>query len=208
MIRPERLTISLKTISTRLMDDGPIAYSEHPSTHLLYVAYHLPSWAPGRLGLWWPDGVIEGLPEPSGDDLSELFTALESEEPIWAENPWEANSLFGTLLSHRLDWPMLYPERWRTDHDVFKHNEHWVPLRKLTIPETALNLAHSLENRGIRLRELQDELIVSDPMEALTTTDIKLLVDYYRHLVAITKYTAKPPARVGNLTHGKRPTAE
>lgn len=105
-------TIDAETRSAcSLVNSGSWAYSLHPTTELLCLAYRLPHWATGRTALWHPAFPYLSLKEGEDfDDLTELFQWVTDGEPVEAHNSWFERGVWTNLLPN---WPQLKANQWR-----------------------------------------------------------------------------------------------
>ncbi len=139
-------TIDAETRSTcSLVQSGSWAYSLHPTTELLCLAYRLPYWTPGRTGLWHPAFPFSSITEgESFDDLSELFRWVIEGEPIEAHNAWFERGVWTNLLPH---WPQVRATQWRCS--AAKAAAHALP-RSLAKAAQALGLDITKDDAALR----------------------------------------------------------
>lgn len=86
----------------------------HPTTQVLCLAYHLPSWAPTRTGLWHPSFPTLGIAEgQSFGDLLELIAWIEGGGLVEAHNAFFERGIWANIMVPRYGWPAVQPDQWR-----------------------------------------------------------------------------------------------
>lgn len=110
-----RATIDFETRSLcSLKKSGSWRYSLDPSTEVLCLAYRLPSWDPGRTGLWHPGFPHLGIEEGENfSDLAELFLWLKDRELVEAHNAWFERGIWTNLMVPFYGWQPIRHEQWR-----------------------------------------------------------------------------------------------
>lgn len=115
MPREPRATIDFESRSSiSLRKQGTWRYSIDPTTHILCLAFRLPTWESGRVSLWHPSFPSLGMPEPSVfDDILELIEWIQDGGLVEAHNAWFEYCLWKNVLSARYAWPRVPDKQWR-----------------------------------------------------------------------------------------------
>jgi DNA polymerase len=110
-----RATIDFETRSEcDLKKHGSWRYSLDPTTTVLCMAWHLPSWPEDRYGLWHPDLPQLGLPEEDmTGDLMELLDWVQNGGIVEAHNAWFERGIWTNLLVARYGFPSVTHRQWR-----------------------------------------------------------------------------------------------
>ncbi len=136
-----RSAISLKTV-------GSWAYSLHPSTQVLCLAFHLPTWPTERTSLWHPALPMLGLAETRNfDDVLELTEWIERGGLVEAHNAQFERGIWTNILRPRYGWPRIDPTQWRCS--AAKAAAHALP-RKLDGAAKALHLPDRKDPEGVK----------------------------------------------------------
>jgi DNA polymerase len=92
---------------------GSWAYSCHPSTQVLCLAFRLPHWKKGRTALWNPTLLNGELPESGVEELVELFEWIIQGELLEAHNAWFERGIWRNIMAPRYGWPDVAGRHWR-----------------------------------------------------------------------------------------------
>lgn len=126
---------------------GSWAYSLHPTTEVLCLAFRLPSWAPGRTGLWHPAFPHLDIPACDTTELTELFEWIWAGRPVEAHNAWFERGIWTNVLVPD-GWPIISPWQWRCS--AAKAAAHTLP-RGLEDVASVLRLAMQKDTEGSKL---------------------------------------------------------
>lgn len=150
-----RATIDVETRSTcAIRTSGSWRYALDPTTTLLCCAFRLPSWAPGRTGLYHPAfpqiGLAENALGTPLDDLVDLFDWIESGGLVEAHNAWFERGIWTHICEPRLGWPAIPHTSWRCS--AAKAAAHALP-RSLGDATAALDLPIRKDEAGAALMQ-------------------------------------------------------
>lgn len=148
MMRELVATIDFETRSVAdLKKVGTWAYSIHPTTEVLCLAFRLPTWQLGRTALWHPAFVHLGIDACDTAELQELFEWLWTRQPIEAHNAWFERCIWQNVLAPE-GWPTIQAWQWRCS--AAKSAAHTLP-RKLEEVAKVLRLSEQKDNEGHKL---------------------------------------------------------
>lgn len=113
MLTP-RATIDFETRSTvSLKKCGAWRYAVDPTTCILCLAFHLPTWPKDRTGLWYPAFPTLNLPERIDADLEELFTWILQGGLVEAHNVWFEYCIWRHVFVEQHGAPEIAIPQWR-----------------------------------------------------------------------------------------------
>lgn len=109
-----RATIDFETRSEcSLRKFGSWRYSLDPTTEILCLAFRLPYWDEGRVGLWFPAFPHLGIEEGENfDDVAELFAWVMEGGLIEAHNAWFERGIWTNVFVPRGAPPIAH-HQWR-----------------------------------------------------------------------------------------------
>lgn len=146
--REPTATIDFETRSEAdLKKIGSWAYSLHPSTEVLCMAFRLPYWEAGRTGLWHPAYPHLDIQASYNKDLLELFEWIWLRKPVEAHNAWFERGIWQNVLVPQ-GWPTIQAWQWRCS--AAKSAAHTLP-RKLEEVGAVLRLGEQKDNEGHKL---------------------------------------------------------
>lgn len=107
-------TIDFETRSEAdLKKVGTWAYSLHPTTFVLCMAFRLPTWKKGRTALWHPAFPQLGIPEADcSDDLVELFDYIDGGGLVEAHNAFFERAIWTNQMLAK-GCPTIAHSQWR-----------------------------------------------------------------------------------------------
>jgi DNA polymerase len=139
---------------------GAWAYSTHPSTDVLCLAFRLPYWEPGRTGLWHPAFPHLGIEEPeSFEDIEELVEWIRGDGLVEAHNVFFEYCIWNNVLMPRYGWPVIRLTQWRCS--AAKAASYALP-RGLDDAASALHLKIRKDAEGAKVMKK-----ISKPRKAL-----------------------------------------
>lgn len=147
---PDRAEVDFETRSAcSLPDCGSWRYSLDPTTEVLCMAFRLPYWESGRVGLWHPAFPHLGIEEGGTgfDDLEEFFAWTMAGGLVEAHNAWFERGIWVNKMEPQ-GWPAIRPEQWRCS--AAKAASHALP-RALENAVDALRLDVPKDMEGHRL---------------------------------------------------------
>lgn len=148
MHREPTATVDFETRSAAdLKKVGSWAYSCHPSTEVLCLAFRLPTWSPERVELWHPAFPYLGIPVSSTEYLLELFEWIWLRRPVEAHNSWFERGIWQNVLVPE-GWPEIQAWQWRCS--AAKGAAHTLP-RKLEEVAKVLRLKMQKDEEGHKL---------------------------------------------------------
>lgn len=128
---------------------GSWRYSLDPSTEVLCMAFRLPSWAPGRTGLWHPAFPALGIRERFDfADMLELYQWITARGPVEAHNAWFERGVWTNKMVPEFSFPAVPAESWRCS--AAKAAAHALP-RKLEDVAVILALDEQKDADGHKL---------------------------------------------------------
>lgn len=113
------------------------------------MAFRLPYWKKGRVGLWHPAfehlGIEENELGTGYDDLAELFTWILNSGLIEAHNAWFERGIWTNICRPTFAWPTIDRMTWRCS--AAKAAAHALP-RALDKAVDAMRLKHQKDTEG------------------------------------------------------------
>ncbi len=98
-----------------LKKSGSWRYSQDPSTEVLCLAWRLPRWPAGEVGLWHPAfpslEIVEGC--EGKHQLAELFHWILDGGLVEAHNAWFERGIWVNIMVPRWGWPAVDSDQWR-----------------------------------------------------------------------------------------------
>lgn len=110
-----RATIDFESRSQcDLRKHGSWRYSLDPTTDIMCLAFRLPYWAPGIVGLWHPEVPHLDIPQADEfDNLADLLLWVESGGLVEAHNSWFERGIWTNILVPRYSFPPIAHHQWR-----------------------------------------------------------------------------------------------
>jgi DNA polymerase len=100
-----------------LKKSGSWCYGLDPTTEVLCLAFHLPSWAKDDVALWHPAfpqlDIPEGLEGNHPDALRDLFKWVMNGGLVEAHNAWFERGLWQNIMVPRYGWSTIGHSQWR-----------------------------------------------------------------------------------------------